>query len=852
MLNISRFTCENLSAGCVTDVENPCFSYTVESDRENIQIKNAQLMINGWTTETDKQIAIPYKGARLQPFTKYEARLKVCDSREERAEAALEFETGRMGEPWEAKWISDASYLFTEKRISPKPMTFTKKFSGKKRAVSAKIYATALGIYELELNGTKVGNQYFAPGFTSYKSQLQYQTYDVTRMLAAENTLRAVVAGGWAVGSFVFTRKNRNDGERQALLLELRIMYEDGTMEIVGTDDTWDVTEEGNYQMADFYDGETYDARVDLEKISWRKAGLEQLRIHPAIEAAYGAPVTAHEQMKPISVKQTGNELIYDFGQNFAGVVSLVIQGTAGQKIVIKHAEILNPDGTLNTAFLRTAKACATYICKDGEQNYSPRLTYMGFRYISVTGIRESDIQVSALVLHSDMEVTGEFSCSNEQLNRLQQNILWSCKSNFMDIPTDCPQRDERMGWTGDIAVFASTACYNYDCSRFLTKWLKDVRAEQLPTGGIPNTVPAQGYGFPATMPAMAMDFWGDACVLVPWAEYQARGDKRILEACYPMMKKYVKACKFWAGLFSVGRHRYIWHTPSVLHFGDWVAPDVPRMSQWQARSKWTATASLRNTSQMVARIAEILGETEEAEQYWELSDRVAEAYCKFFTDGAGKLKEEFQTAYVLPLYFHMFHGKAKEQAVKNLVELVKKSDYCIGTGFPGTPYILFALADNGYEDVAYKMLLNQKCPSWLYEVRMGATTIWERWDGLDENGVCPIGDDGTDVMISYNHYASGAVGDFLYRRILGIEPLDAGYRKFQIAPIMGGNLTHAQGKVLTPYGWIRSKWQIEKDSFSIQVEVPVGTSCKLELPDGSTHMLTNGKHSHKIAWKMA
>lgn len=847
MLNITRFTCENLKEGCVTDVKSPRFSFALESDKDSSFLVSASLTVNGWSVCTKEQIAIPYSGKELEPYTTYEAVVEAKDNHGDTAAASLTFETGRMDMPWDAQWISDASYHFTEKAVSPKPMTFRKQFHTEKKIASAKIYATAIGIYELALNGAKIGDQYLAPGFTSYKSNLQYQTYDITEMLGEQNTLLAVVGGGWAVGSFVFTRKNRVSADRQALLMELHITYTDGTTELIRTDESWDVTEDGNYQMSDLYDGETYDATVELDKITWRKAAGETLRIHPRLEAAYGAPVKAHEHMTPISCKQIADELIYDFGQNFAGVVQLKIKGQAGQKIVVKHAEICNPDGTLNVAFLRTAKGCATYICKDGEQEYSPRLTYMGFRYIGITGIDKQDVEVSALALYSDMERTGEFNCSNEQLNRLQENILWSSKSNFMDIPTDCPQRDERMGWTGDIAVFSATACFDFDMSRFLEKWLRDVRVEQLPTGGIPNTVPAQGYGFPATMPTMAMDFWGDACVLVPWAEYMARGDKQILESCYPMMRKYVKACKFWAGLLSVGKHRYIWHTPSVLHFGDWVAPDVPKMSQWQSRSKWTATASLRNTSSIVAQIAKILGQEKEAREYQELSDHVADAYKAVFTDGNGKLKEEFQSAYVLPLYFQMFKEKEKEHAVENLVQLVEKSDYCIGTGFPGTPYILFALADNGREDIAYKMLLNQKCPSWLYEVKMGATTIWERWDGLDENGVCPIGDDGTDLMISYNHYASGAVGDFLYRRIAGIEALAAGYQKFRIAPVPGGGLTCARGSVNTPYGRIVSEWTIENHTFSINVEVPMGTYCELLLPDGKKKELFSGRHAFTI-----
>lgn len=843
MLKISSLTVENLVEGCVTDKPNPGISFRLESDRQNVTLKCAKITVNDWMTETDSQILIPYRGKALQPFTAYRVNVTAEDDAGETAQAETQFETGRMGTPWKAEWISDNAYSFTEKKISPVPMMFRKKIKCAKKVREAKLYATALGIYELAVDGKKVGDRYFAPGFTSYKHEMQYQVYDVTDMLAGENTLKAVVAGGWAVGSFVFTRINRHDADRQAFLAELRITYEDGTGEVIGTDDSWEVTEDGPYRMADIYDGETYDATIDEEKIIWRQASAEHLRFVPALKADYSSPVRAHEEMRPVSCEKLSNDtLVYDFGQNFAGVVKLKIRGREGQVIKVKHAEILNKDGSLNVKFLRTAKAAVTYTCRDGEQKYSPRFTYMGFRYISVEGIRQEDIEVTALALYSDIKEIGEFTCSDERINRLQKNILWSSKSNFVEIPTDCPQRDERMGWTGDIAVFAPTACFNFDISRFIKKWLTDVKAEQLPTGGIPNTVPAQGYGFPATMPSMAIDWWGDACVLVPWAQYMAAGDEQVLRDMYPVMKKYVKACRLWAG-FGIGKHRYIWNTPSMLHFGDWVAPDVPKMSQWQKRSKWTATASLYNTSRLTGLTAEILGEKEDAEYFRKLSEKVADAYISVFTDGNGKMKEEFQTAYVLPLWFKMFPQDVQNKAAENLAKLVEASDYCIGTGFPGTPYILFALADNGQEETAFKMLTNTKCPSWLYEVKSGATTIWERWDGLDENGECPISDDGTDMMISYNHYASGSVGAFLYERVAGIEAIEPGYRTFRIRPIAGGGITSARGSTVTPYGGIVSDWKITDRTFYLDIEVPVGTKCAVTLPDGTTSEYGSGNY---------
>lgn len=843
MLKISRFTVENLTSGCVTDQTAPCFSYQLQSDKKNVVVRKAVIKVGEWSTQTDTQVGIRYNGEPLLPCTTYSASLDVIDHEGEHASAELMFETGKMESPWTGSWISDGSYVFREKKVSPVPMVFRKQLRVSHKVVSAKLYATALGIYELEWNGKKVGNAYFAPGFTSYKNEMQYQVYDITDRVEQENTLIATVAGGWAVGSFVFTRVNRVDGDRQAFLAEIHLTYDDGSKEVIGTDETWEVTEEGPYRMADFYDGETFDATIELEHVHWRPAIKERLKFHPNLKADYGSLVKAHEKLEPLSchVLEDGT-LIYDFAQNFAGVVKLQINGRKGQTITVKHAEILNPDGTLNTQFLRTAKATATYICREGWQEYSPRMTYMGFRYISVTGIEKENIQVSAYALYSDVKEIGTFICSNEMLNQLQSNIVWGSKSNFVDIPTDCPQRDERMGWTGDIAVFAPTACFNFELSRFLNKWLLDVRSEQLPTGGIPNTVPAQGYGFPATMPTMAIDWWGDACVLVPWAQYQATGDVQVLKEMYPAMKKYVKACKFWAG-FGIGKHRYIWNTPSVLHFGDWVAPDVPKMSQWQSRSKWTATASLCNTSKITAQVAKILGEEKDAKEFEKLSQKVADAYISVFTDGNGKMKEEFQTAYVLPLWLGMFPETVRKKAAENLSNLVKKSEYCIGTGFPGTPYILFALADNGQVETAFRMLLNTKCPSWLYEVKSGATTIWERWDGLDENGECPIGDDGTDMMISYNHYASGAVGAFLYQRIAGIEPIEAGYKQFKIQPLPGGGLTFAKASTISPYGKIVSDWSINDGVFHLHVEIPVGTTCHVILPDGTEEIHGSGEY---------
>lgn len=902
MLEIRKFTVEGMTEGCVTDRKAPRFSWQLESDRNGCRMASAHLKVGGWEKDCEGQISIPYAGSPLQPFTEYETHLSVTDDAGETAEAAVSFETGRLDTPWSGKWISDGQYHFTEKAASPKPMVFRKKLPAFREVKKARIYATAMGIYDLYLDGEKVGRDFLAPGFTAYQKQLQYQTYDVTDVLAdgREHELTAVVAGGWAVGRYTYKNRNRVYANRQALLAEVKVDDSLGQETVIGTDQTWEVTMDGPFLEAEFYNGEVYDARkaffaaaddknsessaagrhqagnvsgsaadrareksasdritTDTAEGSegtsgaqgiltgWHAASLETLRVSPKIEAQYGDPVRAHEVFHPVSVtKAPSGALVYDFGQNFAGVICAKVHGAiAGQKIVFTHAEVLM-NGELYREPLRTAKQEAVLICRDGDQTYMPTLTYMGFRYVGVTGISEKDLELTAVALYSDIHETGSFSCSNELLNKLQSNICWGAKSNFVDIPTDCPQRDERLGWTGDIALFSPAAVYNFSMKRFLEKWLRDVKAEQRHGGGIPMIVPfVKVYWQWELVVTMAVDHWGDVCVLMPWAEYQTDGDLDLLREMYPVMQKYVKACKFWAGLFSVGKKRYIWQL--LHHYGDWVAPNSD-MWTWMKRGKFTATAALSRSSAILAQIADLLEKPEDSAKYRTLHEKTADAYRSVLMDENCRLKnkEEFQTGYVLPLHYDMLNEADRKKTAARLHELVKKEGYHIGTGFPGTPYILFALADNGYEDDAFKMLLCDTCPSWLYEVKVGGTTIWERWDALKEDGTCNTGEgDGTGGMVSFNHYASGAVGDFLYRRIAGIEATSGGYRTFRVKPLIGGGLTSASGSTETAFGKASSSWSVENGAVRIKVSVPVGSECELVLPDGTTEKLESGTY---------
>lgn len=847
MLKISSIRIEGLATGCVTD-RQPNISFTLESDVQGEALEKARISIGNWSRETRDQVNNLYDG-EMKPFTVYEVHIEATGTSGQTASGVSAFTAGRLGTPWQAGWITDTTYDFPDK-TSPVPMTFRRKFPVSKPLRRAWVNATALGVYELTLNGDKIGQDYFSPGFTSYGHQIQYQTYDLLPYLKQVNEIVAVVAGGWAAGSFTHHRVNKINADRQALLCEIHLEFTDGTSSVIGSDEAWDVSLDGNYRMAEWYDGETCDATVDLSEIAWKPAMITSPRGTPALVAEYGSPVRVQAELKPMNcLTSPSGELIYDFGQNFAGVILAQIKGKRGQTIVFRHAEVLT-GGELFVKSLRTAKATATYICIDGGQSYSPRLTYMGFRYVGVSGISQDDLELTALVLHSDLVETGHFECSNPLLNQLHSNIRWGGKSNFVDIPTDCPQRDEREGWTGDLAVFASTACYNFDLSRFLDKWLLDMKAEQSKGGGIPMVVPKSGDKWPT----MTTSCWGDSCIIVPWAEYLARGNRQLLERQYPVMKKFLRSVRRWAAALSFTPDQsLIWRLP--FHFGDWCAPDE-NIQQWFKKGPWVGTAYFANSCGIMADIADILGKPDDAAFYRKLRRKIIKAYRNVFTDGAGRLKKEFQTAYVLPLRFGMTEGLETASMADNLARLVKDADFHLTTGFTGTPHLLFALSDHGHAEAAFKLLLQESCPSWLYEVKAGGTTIWERWDALRPDGTVNIADltgkkseeESGGGMVSFNHYANGAVGDWLYQRIAGIEPTSGGYKTFNVAPLVGGGISYAHGSVATPYGEIKSRWSIEDKVFRISVSVPVSAECTLVLPNQERHVLGSGKYDFSVS----
>ena len=713
-------------------------------------------------------------------------------------------------------WITAKNNIKSER-----PQCFVKEFSLQGNVVKAVLYCTALGIYSATLNKERIGAYYLTPGFTSYHKQIQQQEYDVTAQLkSGKNELAFTLSGGWAVGTFGLQKKGKNYFDRLALLFNLKIVYADGRTEEIRSDKSCCVCY-NQYIRAGIYEGEVYDAAQD---ISYECAAQEiELPFSPEITPTV-APVVAHEQLKPVRSFASKRGYIYDFGQNFAGIVEAKLKAKEGQKITFYHAEVLK-NGKLYRRPLRSAKARIIYIAKEGEQSYEPLHTYMGFRYVEVIGISPENITLKAKALYSDIKEIGGFSCSDEMLNKLQNCIRWGAKSNFVDIPTDCPQRDERMGWTADTAVFARTACFNFSMNEFYRKWLRSMRDDQGESGQIPDTVPRVHFDNSRSAPV-----WADACAIVPWAAYLASGDKKILEEQYSCIKKYIAD-----GLTHLTD--FVWD--KGFQYGDWCAPDVG-YKEWQRRGKYVGTCYFANTVKTAEKIAILLNKQSEAEEYRVLFENISQGYIRRFVKDDGKIIDEFQSAYVLPLYFGMA-GKYRDAFAANLARLVRENNYRLSTGFAGTPYLLFALCDNSYADIAYKLLLQDACPSWLYEVKMGATTMWERWNAIKSNGKISM-----SGMVSFNHYAYGSVGDFLYRRVLGLEAVESGYKSFIVKPIVGGGLTYAKGGTMTPNGEINVEWHIADGQFSITVQVPESTNCNLVMPSGKEYALTSGQHNFK------
>ncbi|MEC0204933.1 glycoside hydrolase family 78 protein [Paenibacillus lautus] len=736
------------------------------------------------------------------------------------------WETGKLqGEKWVGEWISAPSSLLPAD--SAHLPLLRKSFSLKSPIAKARIYASALGLYELELNGQRVGDCYFTPGWTSYEHTIQTQSYDVTDMLnTGLNAIGAWIGNGWYKGQLGWEERRAIYGDRLALLLELHITYADGSEEVMASDSSWQ-SAIGPIKMSELYHGETYDARLELEGFSsgnynsndWH--GVESIdHGFDMLKPQINEPVRAIQTVEPVEWLTTPKgETVIDFGQNMVGWVRFIVSGDKGTILTLQHAEILDSEGNFYTENLRTAKQTIQYTLKGGgQETYEPRFTFQGFRYVRLDGFTEEQLNrgaFEAVVLHSDFEETGTFQCSDPMVNQLQSNIRWGLKGNFLDVPTDCPQRDERLGWTGDAQMFIGTAAYLANVAPFFTKWLSDLAAEQRGDGAVPFVVPHV-----LGDEAYASAAWGDAAVICPWTVYVSFGDRRILERQYESMKSWVSYIQ------AQGENEYLWNTG--FHFGDWLGLDAKSGDYVGATEQdLIASAFYAYSVELLRKTAVVLGQEKDAAAYATLKERVVAAFRNEFVTPSGRLAASTQTAHVLALMFGLLDEEAEKRAAKRLCSLLEESRYHLTTGFVGTPYINHVLSQHGMHDAAYKLLLQRDYPSWLYPVTKGATTIWEHWDGIKEDGSFWSRD-----MNSFNHYAYGAIGEWLYRTVAGIQTVEEapGYKHIVIAPVPGEGLTWAEGKIETLYGTVRSSWRMESGEFQLEVTIPPNATAEIRL----------------------
>lgn len=733
-----------------------------------------------------------------------------------------------------------------------RPSLVRREFDAREGVVRARLYATAHGLYEAELNGERVGDDTLSPGWTVYGTRLRYYTYDVTDLVRpGANALGAWLGDGWYRGRLGWRGGFRNVyGTDQSFLGQLELTYADGTREVVATDHSWR-TAASPILHSGIYDGEDYDARE--EQAGWSSPGFddpawemaqERHRDPATLVAPTAPPVRCTEELRPVEVL-TGpsGSRILDFGQNLVGRVRIRVSGEAGATVTLRTAEVMQ-EGEIYTRPLRDARSSDSYTLAGREvEEWEPRFTFHGFRYVEVAGWPgdlDADAAAGALVArvyHTDLERTGWFESSDPALNRLHQNVLWGMRGNFVDIPTDCPQRDERIGWTGDIQVFGPTAATLYDVSGMLAGWLRDVETEQLPDGTVPWYVPV----IPADKmwtPLRPGAAWGDVATLLPWTLYERFGDAGVLHAQFDSARRWVDLIERIAGPSR------LWNTGFQL--GDWLDPAAPPNDPADARTDryLVATAYFAKSARTVARMAEVLGLSAEAARYDALADEVAAAFTAEYVNDVGTMTSDAQTAYALALQFDLLTDPAKrDAAASRLAQLVRDAGNRIATGFVGTPLVSDALSGNGYVSTAYDLLLERECPSWLYQVEQGATTVWERWDSLLPDGTVNPGQ-----MTSFNHYALGAVADWMHRVIAGLAPASPGYRQIRFAPRPGGGLTSASARQLTPYGEASIAWRIEGGSLEVEVKVPVGAEAVLDLLGLGEETLGSGIHSRTVA----
>lgn len=833
----------------------PRLSWTVTTGKPGWEQRAYQLVkqgANGTLVETPRvessqSTFVDWPFDALDSRARVEVRVRVWDADGNLTETTqpLVIEAGLFGpHDWDARFITPD---WEEDTSVDQPVThFRREFAVRPGLLRARLYSSALGVYDAAINATPVSDAVLAPGWTSYKHRLRYQVSDVTAALVAgTNVLSSRVGDGWFRGRIGFLGGRRNIyGDRLAFLAQLELQYADGTVEVVrtGTSQGW-ACSTGGIRSSSIYDGEVVDAR--LEPAGWMSAGHATAAWTDVREvgwdlgtliAADGPAVRRTGVVPPAAISRSpSGKLLVDFGQNLVGWVRIRVRGQRGRTITFRHAEVLE-DGELCTRPLRICKATDQYVLGGGGEveTWEPRFTFHGFRYVEVDGwpgeLKAADIE--AVVVHSDMTRTGWFECSNPDVNRLHDNVVWSMRGNFLDVPTDCPQRDERLGWTGDLQVFAPTACFLFDSAGFLSSWLKDLAAEQAEDGLVPIVVP----NVIPVRPSQAG--WGDATTVVPWTLYQRTGDLGVLRRQFESMKGWVEQVLDRAnpeGLWDQGKQ-----------LGDWLDPGATtHYGGGRTNPHVVATANLARSLRIVADTAQLLGFDADHAHYRTAWLQARAAFRRRFVTADGWIISDSPTAYAMALQFDLLEEGERRGAGTRLKELVAREGHHIGTGFLGTPLICDALVNAGHADAAYRLLLQTEAPSWLFAVRMGATTIWERWDSMLADGkVNP------QEMTSFNHYAFGAIADWLHRSVAGLDTGAPGYRRLRIQPRPGGGLTWARARHLTSHGEASVGWLIDAGVLKVEATVPPNTVAEVNLPGTEPLIVGSGSHAWALPWR--
>ena len=741
------------------------------------------------------------------------------------------FELGLLSnKDWQAKWIGldtkDEGVLGSQDNIIHRPQYLRKGFELSNDVESARLYITSKGVFDVAINGEDVSDDAMPPGYTPYKKRIETITYDVSDLIeSGQNTIGVEVASGWHSGRLGWMKSFWLDTETPKVLCQLELTMKDGTKEVIVSDESWKGTTNGPIRVSEIYDGETYDANLEMpnwttnnfDDKNWQTVDTFIIENTISLEPKRHTTVKNKIKLATKELIKKDTTLIFDLKQNMVGVPLLKVPMKKGQTLKVRFAEMLSPDGSFYTDNYRSAQSTNYYTAsEDGIIEWSPKFTFHGFRYVELSGFdaskESSKDWVTGIVQYSDFEENGTFTSSHEKLNQLQSNIVWGLRGNFFDIPTDCPQRDERMGWTGDAQVFGPTSMFNADVYKFWASWIQSVRESQYENGGIPFVVPDVLYNNKVS------SGWGDVCTIIPWKIYYRTGDKKILEENFEMMKG-------WVAHHEATAINYI---SSMNSFADWLQP-LPDNGDTKGDTSHSliGTAFFAHSANLTAKAAKVIGKAEDFEKYYALYKEVANAFeNKFFDNGKVKDVAETQTSYLLALAFGLLSDENKANAKKHLLEKITDADNHLRTGFLGTPLLSEVLDATGELDLMYTILFNETYPSWFYSINQGATTIWERWNSYSKaEGFNPM------KMNSLNHYAYGAIGEWMYERIAGIAPLEPGYKTIRIAPVPKEPLTSAAASLNTPYGKVASSWEVKGNEFHLQVVVPPNTTAKVVLP---------------------